>query len=74
MLDRFGQIEPKLLIVVDGLQGHLMEALARGEPADPFLAAIAEAQRRGVGMDWGVEWWLRDGVRRGIAARSDGQR
>ncbi len=29
-----------MLIAVDGLQGHLVEALAGGGPADPFLAAV----------------------------------
>jgi hypothetical protein len=36
-----------VLVVVDGLQGHLVEALARGEARSPFLQAIADEQRRG---------------------------
>jgi len=31
-------------VVVDGLQGHLIEALARGDAADPFIASIAAEQ------------------------------
>lgn len=37
------------VIVVDGLQGRLMEALARGESADPFVQAIAAEQIRAGG-------------------------
>lgn len=33
-------------VVVDGLQGHLVEALARGDAADPFVQAIAAEQAR----------------------------
>lgn len=37
-----------VLVVVDGLQGHLVEALARGRKDDPFLAAVhAEIGRAG---------------------------
>ncbi len=32
-------------VVVDGLQGHLVEALAKGEPADPFLTRVVEEER-----------------------------
>lgn len=32
-------------VVVDGLQGHLVEALAAGEPGDPFLARLVEEER-----------------------------
>lgn len=31
-------------VVVDGLQGHLVEALARGDAGDPFVRAIAAEQ------------------------------
>lgn len=37
------------LIVVDGLQGHLLRALAAGRPDDPFITAIAAEQRAGGG-------------------------
>lgn len=36
-----------VLVVVDGLQGHLMRALAKGDGRDPFLVAIAAQQERG---------------------------
>jgi hypothetical protein len=36
-----------VLIVVDGLQGHLVEALAGGREAAPFLALIRDEQRAG---------------------------
>src|SRR5262249_43234190 len=39
-----------VLVIVDGLQGHLVEALAHGEAADPFVQAIAREQRAGVGV------------------------
>jgi hypothetical protein len=35
------------LVVVDGLQGHLVEALALGEPASRFLGEIARVQALG---------------------------
>lgn len=35
------------LVVVDGLQGHLVEALAGGPETGPFLARIREEQRAG---------------------------
>ena len=37
------------VIVVDGLQGRLMEALARGKAEDPFVVAIAAEQERAGG-------------------------
>jgi len=36
-----------VLIVVDGLQGHLMEALAGGREAAPFITRIRDEQRAG---------------------------
>ncbi|MGH0034618.1 MAG: alkaline phosphatase family protein [Myxococcota bacterium] len=38
-----------VLVVVDGLQGHLVEALARGSAEDPFLRAVLGEQRRAGG-------------------------
>ncbi|MGH0028379.1 MAG: alkaline phosphatase family protein [Myxococcota bacterium] len=38
-----------VLVVVDGLEGRLLEALARGRAGDPFVQAIAEEQRRAGG-------------------------
>ncbi|MDH3644570.1 MAG: hypothetical protein OES38_20860, partial [Gammaproteobacteria bacterium] len=35
------------LIVVDGLQGHLIEALARGDSRNPFLQRVREEQKSG---------------------------
>jgi hypothetical protein len=35
-----------VVVVVDGLQGHLMEALAKGDSEDPFVRAIASEHRR----------------------------
>ena len=37
-----------VLIVVDGLQGHLIEALARGDAANPFIRQILEEQNEGM--------------------------
>ncbi|MDP2314309.1 MAG: alkaline phosphatase family protein [Pseudomonadota bacterium] len=31
-------------VVVDGLQGHLVEALAKGAPSDPFLTRVVEEE------------------------------
>lgn len=33
-------------VVVDGLQGHLVAALAKGEPKDPFLVGLVEEDAR----------------------------
>lgn len=32
-------------VVVDGLQGHLVEALAKGSPQDPFLTRLVEEEQ-----------------------------
>jgi hypothetical protein len=45
-----GRRRHAVLIAVDGLQGHLMEALAGGAADDPFLAAIAREQREGAAL------------------------
>jgi hypothetical protein len=43
---RYMEARPRAVhVVVDGLQGHLMEALARGRAEDPFVRAISREQR-----------------------------
>jgi hypothetical protein len=39
-----------VLIVVDGLQGHLVEALASGDAGDPFVRAIRAEHRRAASL------------------------
>jgi hypothetical protein len=43
---RYAEVRPRAVhVVVDGLQGHLMEALARGRADDPFVREIAREQQ-----------------------------
>lgn len=43
---RYAEVRPRAVhVVVDGLQGHLIEALARGRADDPFLREILREQQ-----------------------------
>ena len=49
-LEESGQRRHGVLIAVDGLQGHLVEALARGAGGDVFLGTIAREQLEGAAL------------------------
>ena len=43
---RYAEVRPRAVhVVVDGLQGHLMEALAKGRADDPFVREISREQQ-----------------------------